>query len=41
MQRQGKRLELFIQVNTGEEPQKAGVLPREAAGASWRSAATS
>ena len=27
MQRQGKRLELFIQVNTGEEPQKAGVLP--------------
>ncbi len=29
MQRQGKRLELFIQVNTGEEPQKAGVLPAE------------
>src|SRR4029079_488400 len=27
MQRQGKRLELFIQVNTGEEPQKAGGLP--------------
>jgi hypothetical protein len=27
---QGKRLELFIQVNTGEEPQKAGVMPREA-----------
>ncbi len=31
MKRQGKRLDLFIQVNTGEEPQKAGVLPREAA----------
>jgi PLP dependent protein len=30
MQRQGKRLSLFIQVNTGAEPQKAGVLPREA-----------
>jgi PLP dependent protein len=30
MQRQGKRLSLFIQVNTGEEPQKAGVLPKEA-----------
>jgi pyridoxal phosphate enzyme (YggS family) len=29
MRRQGKRLELFIQVNTGEEPQKAGVGPRE------------
>ena len=29
MQRQGKRLELFIQVNTGEEPQKAGVVPAE------------
>lgn len=27
--KQGKRLELFIQVNTGEEPQKAGVIPRE------------
>lgn len=26
----GKRLDLFIQVNTGEEPQKAGILPREA-----------
>lgn len=32
MQRQGKQLELFIQVNTGEEAQKAGVLPREAEG---------
>ena len=26
----GKRIDLFIQVNTGEEPQKAGILPREA-----------
>jgi pyridoxal phosphate enzyme (YggS family) len=30
MARQGRALELFIQVNTGEEPQKAGVAPREA-----------
>ena len=30
MTRQGKRLRLFIQVNTGEEPQKAGVAPNEA-----------
>ncbi len=29
--RQGKRLKLFIEVNTGEEPQKAGVMPKEAA----------
>jgi pyridoxal phosphate enzyme (YggS family) len=29
MARQGKTVELFIQVNTGEEPQKAGVAPRE------------
>jgi PLP dependent protein len=29
MTRQGRRLELFIQVNTGEEPQKAGVAPSE------------
>jgi pyridoxal phosphate enzyme (YggS family) len=29
MKRQDKRLELFIQVNTGEEPQKAGVVPAE------------
>ena len=29
MARQGKAVELFIQVNTGEEPQKAGVAPRE------------
>jgi pyridoxal phosphate enzyme (YggS family) len=31
MRGQGKRLELFIQINTGEEPQKAGVMPGEAA----------
>jgi PLP dependent protein len=30
MKRQGKRPRLFIQVNTGAEPQKAGVLPQEA-----------
>ena len=30
MARQGRKLQLFVQVNTGEEPQKAGVLPREA-----------
>ncbi|MFA5899197.1 MAG: YggS family pyridoxal phosphate-dependent enzyme [Hyphomicrobium sp.] len=29
MSRQHKPLELFIQVNTGEEPQKAGVTPAE------------
>ncbi|MDQ8698635.1 YggS family pyridoxal phosphate-dependent enzyme [Hyphomicrobium sp. LHD-15] len=29
--RQGKRLKLFIEVNTGEESQKAGVMPKEAA----------
>lgn len=28
--RQGRTMKLFVQVNTGEEPQKAGVLPREA-----------
>jgi pyridoxal phosphate enzyme (YggS family) len=32
MTKQAKRLQLFIQVNTGEEPQKAGVGPRETAG---------
>jgi hypothetical protein len=32
MKKQGKRLKLFVQVNTGEEPQKAGVLPRELPG---------
>jgi pyridoxal phosphate enzyme (YggS family) len=30
-QRQGKRLELFVEVNTGEEPQKAGIVPKDAA----------
>ncbi|RZO37467.1 MAG: YggS family pyridoxal phosphate-dependent enzyme [Rhodospirillaceae bacterium] len=30
MKRQDRRPELFIQVNTGEEPQKAGVMPAEA-----------
>lgn len=30
MTKQGKTLQLFVQVNTGEEPQKAGVMPREA-----------
>jgi PLP dependent protein len=29
MKKQGKRLELLVQVNTGEEPQKAGVVPAE------------
>lgn len=29
MQRQSRSLELFVQVNTGEEPQKAGVAPGE------------
>ncbi len=29
MKRQGRHLQLFIEVNTGEEPQKAGVLPRD------------
>lgn len=27
---QNRKLQLFVQVNTGEEPQKAGVLPRDA-----------
>jgi PLP dependent protein len=31
MAKQSRTLELFVQVNTGEEPQKAGVMPREAA----------
>jgi len=30
-ERQGKRLKLFIEVNTGEEPQKAGLPPKETA----------
>ena len=29
MDRQDRRPDLFIQVNTGEEPQKAGVLPQD------------
>ncbi len=29
MARTGKRPRLFVQVNTGEEPQKAGVVPAE------------
>ena len=32
MLKQGRRLQLFIEVTTGEEPQKAGVLPKETAG---------
>ena len=31
MKSQGKRLQLFVQVNTGEEPQKAGIAPAETA----------
>ena len=31
MAKQGRHLKLFVQVNTGEEPQKAGVMPRDAA----------
>jgi len=30
MAKQQRTLKLFVQVNTGEEPQKAGVMPREA-----------
>ena len=30
-EKQNKRLKLFVEVNTGEEPQKAGILPKEAA----------
>ncbi|MGE5510660.1 MAG: YggS family pyridoxal phosphate-dependent enzyme [Bacteroidota bacterium] len=32
MARQGRRLKLFAQINTGEESQKAGVSPQEARG---------
>src|SRR5688572_29595224 len=32
MARQGRRLQLSIEVNTGEEPQKAGVMPKETGG---------
>jgi pyridoxal phosphate enzyme (YggS family) len=31
MRKQNRTLELFVQVNTGEEPQKAGIAPREMA----------
>jgi pyridoxal phosphate enzyme (YggS family) len=31
IKKQGRTLELYVQVNTGEEPQKAGVMPRETA----------
>ncbi len=30
MRRSGRRLRCFVQVNTGEEPQKAGIAPRDA-----------
>ncbi len=30
MERQGRVLKLFVQVNTGEEPQKAGIAPSDA-----------
>jgi PLP dependent protein len=30
MAREGRRPDCFIQINTGEEAQKAGVMPREA-----------
>jgi PLP dependent protein len=29
MAKQSRQLKLFVQVNTGEEPQKAGIIPRE------------
>lgn len=32
MAKQRRQLELFVQVNTGEEPQKAGIKPRDARG---------
>ena len=32
MAKQGRRPELFVQINTGEEPQKAGIAPKEAQG---------
>ena len=32
MAKQGRRLQLFVQVNTGAEPQKAGVLPEDVVG---------
>lgn len=30
MERAGKRLRLFVEINTGEEPQKAGIAPADA-----------
>lgn len=30
MRKQNKKLQLFVQVNTGEEPQKAGIMPKDA-----------
>jgi PLP dependent protein len=30
MVKQGRRPQLFVQINTGEEPQKAGIAPKEA-----------
>jgi hypothetical protein len=32
MEKEGRRPDCFVQVNTGEEPQKAGVAPKEADG---------
>ncbi len=31
MAKQGRMLDLFVQINTGEEPQKAGIAPKDAA----------
>ena len=41
MARQGRRPRLFVQVNTGEEPQKSGVAAGRARRLSWRSVAAS
>ncbi len=30
MAKQGRRLQVFVQVNTGKEPQKAGIMPEDA-----------
>ena len=30
MEKQGRQLDLFVQINTGSEPQKAGIIPEEA-----------
>ena len=30
MEKQSKKVDLFVQINTGSEPQKAGILPEEA-----------